>query len=230
MKDNLTMKTLPESEQPYYICERYGAKMLTDAQLLAVIIKTGTRELRVTQVAENLIKELGDKKLAGLMFMSSKEMEKLPGIGRIKAMQLECVCELAKRISESKYRSKIAFNSPRSIADYYMQRMRFSPTEKCYVLYCNGAGALLGEKEVSSGDQKHSVVPLREIFIEGIRLNATGFVLLHNHPGGNPKPSSADVALTRKFKEASKLLDTALIGHIIIGDNEYFSFLEANML
>ena len=76
MKDNLTMKTLPESEQPYYICERYGAKMLTDAQLLAVIIKTGTRELRVTQVAENLIKELGDKKLAGLMFMSSKEMQR----------------------------------------------------------------------------------------------------------------------------------------------------------
>ncbi|MCI8483554.1 MAG: DNA repair protein RadC [Lachnospiraceae bacterium] len=229
MNTHITMKEMPESEQPLEKCFRYGAQMLSDAELLAVILRSGTRDVTALQLAQ-LILSQRDRNLLNLNYMHPEEMQKIPGIGRVKAAQLKCIAELAGRIAKTSRFQNIILNEPASIADYYMESLRHEAKEKLLLAMFDAKCSLLGDEVISVGTVTHSLVSPREIFLKALEYQAVHIVLVHNHPSGDPSPSEADRNVTRRVMESGAILGIALADHIIIGDNRYISFRENDLL
>lgn len=223
----LTTKQLPKTEQPYEKCERYGAARLTDAELLAVIIRSGTKKHRSIDLAYDVL-NFSDSKpgLLALYDCSMEELQQIKGIGKVKAIQLLCIAELSKRMSRRCSGSKVQFCSPKEVADYYMQEMRCLTKEQVQVIFLDGKSRMLKEKTMSIGTVNASLVSPREIFLDALKCGATGIILLHNHPSGDPTPSQEDFRTTERVNEAGRLIGIKLMDHIIIGDNQYISLKE----
>lgn len=226
-KLTVTMKHLPPQMQPYEKCVSYGPGFLTDAELIACILRSGTKEYTSVALAELLLKHRkGNEGLEGLCTLSFEELKEVPGIGRVKALQIRCIFELAKRMSRSQAAKCLSFTEPASIADYYMEEYRHREQEHLLLLFLDNKSNLLGEKEIFTGTVNASLVSPREIYLEALKFHAVGIILLHNHPSGDPTPSDADRRITRKVWEAGSLLDIPLLDHIVIGDRKYVSFRE----
>lgn len=219
-----TMKQLPDSEKPYEKCLKYGAQALSDAELLAVIIRTGTRGESAVALAQNILTEFRfPEGLLGLFRASIPELCRIKGIGTVKAVQLKCIGELSKRIAKAGFGTQPIFSEPEDIAGYYMEQMRHEPRECVVVMMLNSKNRLLHELVISTGTVNFSLVSPREIFLEALRYQAVSICLIHNHPSGDPSPSREDILITRRMKEAGELLGIYLLDHIIIGDNSYNS-------
>lgn len=230
-KSHLSVKELPLSERPYEKFEKYGALFLTDAELLAIIIRTGTSELRASEVAANVLNySKQNPGLIGLNYLTLNELKGIAGIGRVKAIQLLCIVELTKRMSKEKRRDTKRFMSPSHIAEYYMQDMRHLEFEQVMVLMLNGKNQLLDEYILSKGTVSASLAEPREVYLNALKCKAVNIILLHNHPSGDSTPSNADISLTYRIKTAGELLGINLLDHIIIGDNNYISFREKNIV
>ncbi len=229
MKTHITMKEMPESEQPLEKCIRYGARALSDAELLAVILKTGTRNLTALQLAQ-LFLSRKEKNLLNLVNMRPEEMKEIPGIGQVKAAQLKCIAELAERIAKTSRLRDVRLNEPASVAGYYMESLRHKTKENLLLAMFDAKSHLLGEETISVGTVTNSLVSPREIFMIAMEYRAAHIVLLHNHPSGDPTPSEADLAVTRRVAEGGRILEIVLADHIIIGDNRYISFRENGLL
>lgn len=229
MKTHITMKEMPESEQPLEKCIRYGARALSDAELLAVILKTGTRNLTALQLAQFFLSRK-EKNLLNLVNMRPEEMKEIPGIGQVKAAQLKCIAELAERIAKTSRLRDVRLNEPASVAGYYMESLRHKTKENLLLAMFDAKSHLLGEETISVGTVTNSLVSPREIFIIAMEYRAAHIVLLHNHPSGDPTPSEADLAVTRRVAEGGRILEIVLADHIIIGDNRYISFRENGLL
>ncbi len=226
-KLTVTMKHLPPQMQPYEKCVAFGPGFLTDAELIACILRSGTREYTSVALAELLLKHRkGNEGLEGLCTLSYEELTEVPGIGRVKALQIQCIFELAKRMSRSRAAKCLNFTEPGSVADYYMEEYRHREQEHLLLLFLDNKSNLLGEKELFTGTVNASLVSPREIYLEALKFHAVGIILLHNHPSGDPTPSDADRRITRKVWEAGSLLDIPLLDHIVIGDRKYVSFRE----
>lgn len=226
-----TMKELPKSEQPYEKFILYGAENLSDAELLAIILRTGTKGMSVISLANHVICAGGrEHGILNLERMSLNELKKIPGIGQIKAVQLKCIAELSRRISKAEKLNSLSFQSPKSVAAYYMEEFRLKKQEHMLLIMLNTKSKLIGEKIIFKGTVNASIVSPREIFIEAIHQEAVYIILLHNHPSGDPTPSGEDIALTRRIQEAGRLVDIQLLDHIIIGDHKYVSFSEKDLL
>lgn len=226
-KLTVTMKHLPPQMQPYEKCVAFGPGFLTDAELIACILRSGTKEYTSVALAELLLKHRkGNEGLEGLCTLSFEELKEVPGIGRVKALQIRCIFELAKRMSRSRAAKTLSFTEPASIADYYMEEYRHREQEHLLLLLLDNKSNLLGEKEIFTGTVNASLVSPREIYLEALKFHAVGIILLHNHPSGDPTPSDADRRITRKVWEAGSLLDIPLLDHIVIGDRKYVSFRE----
>lgn len=227
----VTMKHLPPQMQPYEKCVSYGPEFLTDAELIACIIRSGTKEYTSVALAEHLLNlRKGKDGLAGLCSLSFEELTDVSGIGRVKALQIQCVFELAKRMSRQQAKKALNFSAPESIADYYMEDFRHKEQENLLLLLLDNKSNLLGEKLLFTGTVNTSIVSPREIYLEALKFHAVGIILLHNHPSGDPLPSDADRRITRKIRDAGSLLDIPLLDHIIIGDKKYVSFHEEGYL
>lgn len=230
LTEKLRMKELPESEQPYEKCEKDGAAALSDAELLAVILQTGTKTETAVTLAARVLAQSTEKNLAGLARMSYQELIRIHGIGRVKALKLLCIAELSRRIAKCSFGKKPVFTEPAAIADYYMQSLRFLDVEQVHVLFFNTRCIFLGEKLITVGTVNSSLVSPREIFIEAVQREAVNIILVHNHPSGDPEASREDLAITSRIAQAGRLLDIQLLDHIIIGDNRYLSFREKGYL
>ncbi len=227
----VTMKHLPPQMQPYEKCVSYGPEFLTDAELIACIIRSGTKEYTSVALAERLLNmRKGKDGLAGLCSLGFEELTDVSGIGTVKAVQILCVFELAKRMSRQQAKKALNFSEPESIADYYMEDFRHKEQENLLLLLLDNKSNLLGEKLVFTGTVNASIVSPREIYLEALKFHAVGIILLHNHPSGDPTPSDADRRITRKVRDAGSLLDIPLLDHIIIGDKNYVSFHEEGYL
>ena len=225
MNKSKTIKQLPISERPYERCERYGAEYLTDAELLSVVIRSGTKERRSFEVAQDVLMIKDEYQgLKGLYNVTLNELMRIKGIGRVKAIQILCVVELTKRMSKVVSNKGIYFNTPQSIADYFMQEMRHLDTEQVTLVLLNSKNRLIKEIRLSKGTVNASLTTPREVFIYALKYEAVNFAMIHNHPSGDPTPSQEDVRLTSRIKESSKIVGINLIDHIIIGDNIYTSF------
>ncbi len=229
MNTHITMKEMPESEKPYEKCLSCGAQELSDAELLAVILRTGTRERTSLQTAQRLLCG-GEGNLLNLITMTLEEMQNIPGIGQVKAAQMKCVAELAMRIARTKRAVRISLNQPESVAGYYMETLRHEPKEKLLLAMFDAKSSLLGDEVISVGTVRHSLVSPREVFLKALQYKAVHIVLLHNHPSGDPTPSEADKMVTKRIAACGKMMDIALADHIIIGDNNYISFREKGLL
>ncbi|MFG6384063.1 MAG: DNA repair protein RadC [Lachnospiraceae bacterium] len=229
MNTHITMKEMPESEQPVEKCFRYGAQVLSDAELLAVILRSGTKSMTALQLAQLFLSQK-DKNLLNLNRMQMEEMLKIPGIGQVKAVQLKCIAELARRITKTSRIQNVTLNDPKSIADYYMEHLRHETKEKLLLSMFDAKSSLLGDEIISVGTVTNSLVSPREIYLKALEYKSVHIVLLHNHPSGDPEPSEADINVTMRVMECGVILGITLADHIIIGDNKYISFRENGLL
>ena len=221
----INMKDLPEAERPYEKLEQYGAKALTNAELLAIIIKTGTKDETAVGLAQKVLKLNTDEKdnLKFLCDLTVEEFTKIKGIGKIKAIQLKAVCELATRInSVSSYKEKQILR-PKDIAEILMERTRFEKQEILKVAMLNNKNKLIRIKEIAKGGGNFVAATIRSILNEAVKIEAAKIILIHNHPTGDPTPSKQDIEFTKNVEQASKILGIQLLDHIVIGDLKYVS-------
>lgn len=220
-------------ERPYEKCERFGAGSLTDIELLAILLRTGTKGENSLQLARKLLYPDSDTQKNGgthLQSWTREDLMKVHGIGRVKATQILCLCELSKRLSQLSAREELDFSKPDTIAEYYMEDMRHRNQEHLKLIMLNTRSRLIGESEISKGTVNMSVVSPRELFVEALQKNAVYIILLHNHPSGDPSPSTDDILITKRVKLGGQLLGIELLDHIIIGDNCYVSLAEQGIL
>ena len=225
------MKSLPVSEQPYEKALEYGVESLSDAELLALILRTGTKDFPVRDLAEQVLK-LGDPPgLRGLLHLAMPDYKEIRGIGNVKALQLAAIGELSGRIwKAARTGEEFLCSHPAVIADYFMEEMRHMEQEHLKLLILNTKNVLLKAVDISKGTANASIATPREIFIEALRYRGTAVILLHNHPSGDAAPSSEDCLFTRRVEEAGKLMGIPLLDHIIIGDTSYVSLKERGIL
>jgi DNA repair protein RadC len=222
-----TMKELPESEQPYEKLEKHGPSALSDAELLAVLIRNGTQNKNsVALASEILTLHPIHKGLMGLHYLSLHELKKLDGIGKVKAAQLLCAAEISNRMAKQRKPSNERFDSPNVVAQFFMEEMRTKETEQTIVVYLDNKCRLLRYEILFMGTVSSSLANPREILKKALQYDATCFILLHNHPSGDPTPSSADIKLSEQIKEAGELIGIHLLDHIILGDCQYVSLRE----
>lgn len=230
-KENFTMKELPDSERPYEKCERYGANNLSNAELLAVLLKTGTKKKTSLSLAMEILNAHPSYKgLMGLHHLTRQELMRIQGIGRVKAIQILCAVELSKRLAKECKSSAPYFCRPNQLAAYFMEEMRNLETEHLYMAALDTSGRLLYDRAVFKGTICYSVVNPREILRLALQHDASQYVILHNHPSGDPMPSHEDIDMTRRLSEASDLVGIPLTDHIIIGDNRYISLKERGLI
>lgn len=215
---------------PYEKCLRYGIQSLDNKELLAVVIRTGTKNRNCIEIAEELLKKAGSLGILGIRQMEISDFENIEGIGTVKAVTLACIGELSSRIAKADRGKVLFFNNCDTIADYFMEDLRHLERERFVLMHLNNKCALIHETILSIGTVNQTCVSARDIFIEAVKNKAVYIVIVHNHPSGDPSPSREDTKTTEIIAEAGNLIGIPLIDHIIIGDNRYFSFRKEELL
>lgn len=225
------MKELREEERPYEKCLKFGAESLSNTELLAVLLRNGVQGMNSMQLAQRIL-DAGqqEEELLNIHHMTKKKLLSIKGIGEVKAIQIQCLSELAKRLAKATASEGLIFNLPSSIARYYMEDLRHQKQEQMKLLMLNTKSRLLGEADVSKGTVNSSVISPRELFIEALEKEAVFIILLHNHPSGDPTPSDNDILFTKRVKAAGDLIGIELLDHIIIGNNCYISMAEEKLM
>lgn len=218
--------------KPYEKFLAFGPEHLTESELLAIILRTGTKEVSALELAEQVLKLTKPPRegLLGLYHMTLEELMEVKGIGVVKAVKLKCLTELSMRISRATAREGMQFQNSGSVAEYFMEYLRHKDTEWVIMVSLDAKGEMLKEKVLSNGSVNMSLISPREIFLEALQQKAVNIILVHNHPSGDPKPSQSDLDLTGNVKEIGDMLGIVLLDHIIIGDNRYISFKESFLL
>lgn len=219
----MTMKQLPISERPYEKAELEGVERLSDKELLTVLIRSGTKTKRADEVALSILEHCGENGLQALWDMDMEELKTFSGIGKVKAIQFLCVCEIARRMARGKKLYGIKISSPEDVVTYYTAQLKYEQRECLLLLILDSKNRVLSEELLSIGTINASIADPREIFLSALRKNGVSILLLHNHPSGDPTPSKEDIVTTSRIIEAGKLLGISLNDHIIIGQNSYLS-------
>lgn len=232
MNQNHTIKDIPVQDRPYEKCLEFGAEHLTDAELLAVILRTGRQGSNSLELSYEILQLANIRKqgLSGLHHLSVQELMGISGVGKVKAIQLKCIGELSRRMARQTAKDRLSFNAPNTIADYYMEELRHLEQEVLLCMMLDTKNHLLGEKRMFLGTVNASLVSPRELFLEALRFQAVNIILVHNHPSGDPTPSREDVQITKRVRQGGELLGIHLLDHIIIGERTYVSFKEKESL
>lgn len=218
------MKELPESERPYEKLEKNGVENLSDAELIAVLIRNGSpHKTSVALAAEILNLHPVYKGLMGLHYLSDKELQRVDGVGKVKAAQLLCAAEISNRMTRQRKPENERFDSPGTVAGYFMEEMRTKENENTIVVFLDNRCRLIRHEVLFVGSVSASMANPREILKKALQYDASCLILLHNHPSGDPTPSSADIALSERMKAAGELIGIRFLDHIILGDCQYVS-------
>jgi len=232
----LRIKDLPFLERPRERLINFGAKALSNAELLAVLLRTGTKDENVINLAMRILKEYDLKKLTEA---SVTELMKIPGIREAKACQIVAVFELVKRLDAYPDKKRRVIRSAEDVAKLFMRRMQNLDKEYFRVVFLDtrnrvikhsAMGNLLKYKTISVGTLNESIVHPREVFKEAIKESANAIILVHNHPSGDPMPSKDDIEITKRLKEVGKLVGIEVLDHVIIGNNCYKSLREEGFM
>lgn len=222
-------------ERPQERLEKFGAGALSDTELLAMLLRSGTRGQDVLTLASRLIVEAGS--LAGLIAWRAADFRKLKGIGRVKALQLVTVMEVARRVIGQQAGDAPMLARADLVAAYFQPIISGLEVEKFWVLCLNRKNRLLKRVEITSGTATAALAHPREVFRAAIREAASAVVCVHNHPSGDPAPSAADLQVTRQIREAARAVDIALLDHVIVGfvnadpiGRGYYSFRASGLL
>lgn len=217
---------------PYEKFLRLGSSALTEAELLAIIIRTGTKEDTPVDLGRKILAlpSVRENGLNGLHHVTVKELMSIKGIGEVKAVKLKCLAELSMRMAMAVAKKDLQFDKPSSVAEYYMEKLRHEKKERVLLLLLDYGSRLIEEVVLSVGTAHTSLLSPREVFITALKAEAAYIILLHNHPSGDPTPSKQDRNITDEIRQIGDMVDIPLIDHIIIGDNKYMSFKEAGLL
>lgn len=216
-----TVKDMLPDEQPREKLVRYGAESLSDAELLAILLRTGTKKLNVIDTARALLGHFDG--LHKLLRQEWKSLQVIPGIARVKAITLEAAFELGRRLQVAGPGDEVQITSPDSVNAYFGPRLRHLTKEVFIVAFLNPKKVLTGYHKISSGGQTSTIVEPAEVMKQAILNDAHSVILLHNHPSGNNKASTADIQLTKRLAECGKLLGITVEDHVIIAGYEWIS-------
>ncbi len=231
MSENRIISETPVELRPYEKCEALGPEYLSDPELLGVIIKSGTNRISAVALAEKLLYPEGKRiGLNRLLRSTLSELMEVKGIGRVKAIQLVCLGELARRMAEEKAEEQFCARTPSTVADYYMQRLKNLSEEEVYLMLLDTRNRLIRSLLISRGTVNCSALSPREIFIQALSYKAAAVILVHNHPSGDPEPSPEDIQFTRLLKSLGDMLNIPLRDSVIIGDNLYCSLEEKGLI
>ena len=220
-----TIKEIPLNDRPREKMAANGAAVLTDAELIAILLRTGTAEKSAIDIASEMTADGGlYKRLAGITRLN--ELTNIKGLGQAKAATVLAALEIGRRIASAKPIEKIHFSCPQDVADFLMPRLRYAAKEQFVVILLNNKNKVIGTEVVSEGSLGSSIVHPREVFAPAILHHAAAIMVAHNHPSGDPKPSIEDEEVTRQLLRSGKVLGIPMIDHVIIGDGNYYSFLE----
>ena len=218
------LNEFPQEMRPRERMEAVGVERLTDTELLAILLATGSKETNVLDLASNLLQV--HKGITGLENLSLTELTKQKGIGKAKATTILAAVELGKRVHNSTVAYRTVINSSSDAGVMLESRMRHLDREHFQVLLLNGANAIISIETVSIGTLDQSLVHPREVFKQAIRHSASTIILAHNHPSGSCVPSELDFEVTERLVEVGKMIGIPVIDHIVIGEDSYYSFFE----
>ncbi|MGD6832057.1 RadC family protein [Sutcliffiella halmapala] len=221
---SLMIRDFPEDERPRERLIQDGPQSLSNHELLAIMLRTGSKEESVLQLANRLLTTFEGLRL--LKDASVDEMMSIKGIGSAKAVQIMAAVELGRRIHRLQYEDRYVIRSPEDAANYVMEDMRFLTQEHFVCLYLNTKNQVLHQQTIFIGSLNASIVHPREVFKEAFRRSAASFICLHNHPSGDPSPSREDIDVTKRLNECGKLIGIELLDHLIIGDQKFISLKE----
>ncbi|MDU2373235.1 MAG: DNA repair protein RadC [Peptoniphilus harei] len=233
--EKYTIKEMPEDERPQEKLIKFGPDYLSNAELLALIIRTGNRKGdsaidTATKVLRSLRTANDSNGLNSLKNANLSNLMEVDGIGEAKATMILAAVQLGIRLAVSSNGTKIRVTSPSIAANYVLSEMSVLEQEHFRIMTLNTKKEINFIREISKGTINMTIVHAREVFRAAISDNAHSIILLHNHPTGDPSPSKEDIGLTKNLIEASKIIGIDILDHIIIGDNRYFSFLEEGLL
>lgn len=224
----LTLKELPEDERPREKILKYGTSVLSNAELLAIIIRTGSKDKTAIDLSRYLLTYFGGIK--ELSDCSLEQLRDLKGIGLAKACEIKAVFEIARRISLPSSQQKYYIKSPSDCAYLLMETMRYLKKEHFKIVLLTTKNQVISVEEISVGSLNSSIVHPREVFNSAIKKNSAAIILTHNHPSGDPTPSKEDINITNRLIEGGKILGIDVLDHIIIGDGRYISLKEENLI
>lgn len=224
----MKIEDCPNYLKPYEKFKQYGVNYLSDTELLAILLRTGTTECNVVELAYRLLGAEGN--LLRLYDYTYESIQKIKGIGEVKSIQLMSLLEMSKRLASRTYKVSEPLTSPKAIASLFMESLRHEKSEQFITLYLDAKCRLMSYDLVSKGSLTASIVHPREVYKGAIHKSAYSIVALHNHPSGDPTPSKEDVQITKRLYEVGQILGIQLIDHIVIGDRSYVSLKEQGYL
>lgn len=224
----LSLRQIPEDERPRERLMQLGEQTLSDAELIAIALGSGSRTESAVQLAHRILKESGSLNI--LAEMSASELRKFHGVGPAKAAQLKAAFELARRYSAGNVTTRPKFSNSHTVFQHFHDLLRAQKQEEFWVVTLDAKNKMQRKRLVTKGTLMGSMVHPREVFHDAIRDSAAGILILHNHPSGDPAPSLEDRKVTAQIAEAGKLLGIPLLDHVIIGNSAYYSFKDAGML
>lgn len=223
-KTSLMIKDFPKDSTPRERLIANGATSLSNQELLAILLRTGTKNESVLQLSNRLLNNF--EGLRRLKDATIEEITTINGIGRVKAIQIMASLELGRRINRLQYEDRYTIRSPEDAAKYMMDEMRFLSQEHFVALYLNTKNQVLHKQAIFIGSLNASIVHPREVFREALRRSSASIICLHNHPSGDPTPSREDIDVTKRLVECGKLLGIEVLDHLIIGDTKFISLKE----
>jgi len=224
LEGKLMIKDYPVNERPRERLIGHGPESLTNQELIAIILRTGTKDESVLQLSQKLIQHFDGLRM--LKHASLEELTSLKGIGKAKAIQLLASLELGRRIATLQEVERYVIRSPEDGANYVMEEMRFLSQEHFVCIYLNTKNQVLFRKTIFIGSLNSSIVHPREVFKEALKRSAASIICVHNHPSGDPTPSREDIDVTKRLVECGKMMGIELLDHIIIGEKRYVSLKE----
>ncbi|MDT3429073.1 DNA repair protein RadC [Paenibacillus forsythiae] len=222
------LRDLPHEERPRERMMQYGAESLSQAELLAILLRTGTRRESAIHVAQRILGQVGG--LRRLADLSIEEMMEIKGIGPAKAVQLKAGIELGRRMSNSRLNQPVTIRSPHDAADILTEQLRYLQKEHFVCLFLNTKNHVVAQETLSMGSLNASIVHPREVFRAAIKCSSASIICAHNHPSGDPTPSPEDIALTRRLLEAGEIVGIDVLDHLIIGDDGFVSMKEQGLM
>lgn len=226
--ETLMIRDFPENERPRERFEQSGSESLSNHELIAILLRTGTKDESVLQLSNRLLTSFDGLRL--LKDATLDEITAIKGIGKAKAIQVLAAVEIGRRISNLAYDDRYVIRSPEDGANYVMNDMRFLSQEHFVCLYLNTKNQVLHKQTIFIGSLNASIVHPREVFKEALRRSAASVICLHNHPSGDPQPSREDIEVTKRLVESGKIIGIEVLDHLIIGENKFVSLKEKGYL
>ncbi|MGM9539549.1 RadC family protein [Anaerovibrio sp.] len=224
------VRELPADERPRERLLALGPGFLSNAELLAIVLRNGSRERSALQVAQEILGMYREEGVAALARMSAGELMGIRGIGSAKAAEIMAAVELGKRLNGGAARQRAAVTCPEDAAEYAMPRFRYEEREHFAVILLNVKNHILSMPVISIGSLTASVVHPREVFRAAIQQTAASIILVHNHPSGDPSPSREDIEITARLVQVGRVMDIPVLDHIILGNDNYISLKEQGVI